>query len=77
MPGARYGHVTVEIFARVMAGGLLKAALCSTDKDHLDSVERCKAAKDEVSQFLKSVMEKDSSMDVFDTFSSNLSFLLV
>ena len=56
--------MTVEIFARVMAGGLLKAALCSilTDKDHLDGVERCKAAKDEVSQFLKSVMEKDSSI---------------
>ena len=49
-------------FCWVMAGGLLKAALCSilTDKDHLDCVERCNAAKDEVSQFLKSVMEKDS-----------------
>lgn len=57
-----------------MAGGVVRAALCSivTDYDHLDCVERSKAAKDDVSQFLKSVMEKDSCMDVFDAFASNI-----
>jgi hypothetical protein len=57
-----------------MAGGVLRAALCSilTDHDHLDGVERSKAAKDDVSQFLKAVIEKDSCMDVFDVFASCL-----
>lgn len=57
-----------------MAAGLVRAALCSilTDNDHLDCVERSKAAKDSVTQFLKSVMEEDSCMDIFDEFASNL-----
>ncbi len=66
--------MTESNFARKMASGNLKAALCSvlTDYDHLDGVGRCKQAKDDVRKFMTAVMKNDSLMDIFDEFASNL-----
>ncbi len=57
-----------------MAGGKVRAVLCSliTDNDHLDGFERSKAAKDDIRKFLTAVVEKDSCMNDFDEFASNL-----
>ena len=56
------------------ASGAVRAALCSfiTGYDHLDGVQRSKAAKDDIRKFLKTIIEKDSCVDTFDGFSTNL-----
>ena len=53
------------------ASGAVRAALCSliTGYDHLDGVQRSKAAKDDVR---KTIIGKDSCVDTFDGFSTNL-----
>lgn len=46
--------------------------MCSIDtkKDHLECVECCKIAKDDVRKFLKVIIEDESCMTVFDEFFS-------